>query len=256
MIDPMFRARAEAALAAIEQEEGVRILLAIESGSRAWGFPSRDSDYDVRFVFIRPLNDYLRISRPRDIIERPIDDELDLIGWDLSKALGLMLRSNAVIGEWLAAPIVYRSDPAAVAELRILVRKAAHIPALAYHYDRLARGAWVAGEGDIRLKSYCYAVRPVLALRWLRERGTPLPMDLPALLAGVVIPKPVEEAIGDLLSRKAVATEADTTPRHPALEGFLSDGLAVRMARPVAWDQDSARVTADALFARLVLQNT
>jgi predicted nucleotidyltransferase len=87
MIDPAFRIRAEAALAAVEHEDGVRILLAVESGSRAWGFPSRDSDYDVRFIFIRPLADYLGISPPCDVIERPIDAELDLGGWDLRKAI-------------------------------------------------------------------------------------------------------------------------------------------------------------------------
>lgn len=149
MIDPVFRRCAEAALAAVEQEDDVRILLAVESGSRAWGFPSRDSDYDVRFIFVRPLADYLGISPPRDVIERPIDAELDLGGWDLRKALGLMVRSNAVVLEWLASPIVYRSDPAVVAALNNLVHIAAHLPTLAYHYDRLARGAWSAGEADI-----------------------------------------------------------------------------------------------------------
>ena len=99
MIDPAFRSRAEAALAAVEQEDGVRILLAIESGSRAWGFPSRDSDYDVRFIFVRPLAAYLSIVPPRDVIERPIGADLDLGGWDLRKALGLMVRSNAVVLE-------------------------------------------------------------------------------------------------------------------------------------------------------------
>ena len=135
MIDPAFRSRAEAALATVEQEDGVRILLAIESGSRAWGFPSRDSDYDVRFIFVRPLSAYLSIVPPRDVIERPIDAELDLGGWDLRKALGLMVRSNAVVLEWLASPVVYQSEPAAVLALNNLARGAAHPPALAYHYD-------------------------------------------------------------------------------------------------------------------------
>ena len=154
MIDPAFHTRAEAALAAVEREEGVRILLAIESGSRAWGFPSQDSDYDVRFIFVRPLADYLRVSPPRDVIERPIDDLLDLGGWDLRKALGLAVRSNAVVGEWLSSPVVYRSDPSIVIRLQALAHQAAHLPALAYHYDRLPRNAWTAGDGEIRLKSY------------------------------------------------------------------------------------------------------
>ena len=253
MIDPAFRSRAEAALATVEQENGVRILLAIESGSRAWGFPSRDSDYDVRFIFVRPLSAYLSIVPPRDVIERPIDAELDLGGWDLRKALGLMVRSNAVVLEWLASPVVYQSEPAAVLALNNLARGAAHPPALAYHYDRLARGAWSAGEADIRLKSYFYALRPALALLWLRDRGTAPPMDLPALLAGVAVPETVEQAIRTLLPRKAMAAEADTVPRHPALERFLADVLAQPATRPAAWDREPARIAADALFRTFVL---
>ncbi len=80
-------------------------MLAVESGSRAWGFASRDSDYDVRFIFVRPLRDYLRVAPLHDVIERPIDEALDLGGWDVRKVLGLMLRSNATVGEWLASPV-------------------------------------------------------------------------------------------------------------------------------------------------------
>ena len=186
------------------------------------------------------------------MIERPIDAELDLGGWDLRKALGLMVRSNAVVLEWLASPVVYRSEPAAVMAFDDLARVAAHPPALSYHYDRLARGAWSAGKADIRLKSYFYALRPALALLWLRDRGTAPPMDLPALLAGLPPPKAVEEAIQALLPRKATAAEADTISRHPALERFLADVLAQPAARPAAWDREPARIAADALFKAFV----
>lgn len=83
----------------IEAEEGVRILLAVESGSRAWGFASPDSDYDVRFLYVRRAEDYLRLDAVRDVIERPIDDELDINGWDLQKALRLLYKSNPTLFE-------------------------------------------------------------------------------------------------------------------------------------------------------------
>lgn len=67
----------------IENRENVRILLAVESGSRAWGFASRDSDYDVRFIYVRPKEDYLRLEKTKDVIELPIEGELDINGWDL-----------------------------------------------------------------------------------------------------------------------------------------------------------------------------
>ena len=104
-ISPKIRQEIEARLAAIEAAEGVRYLLAVESGSRAWGFPSPDSDYDIRFVYVRKRDWYLRLEPGRDVIEAPIEDEIDLNGWDIRKTLGLMLKSNAVVSEWLSSPI-------------------------------------------------------------------------------------------------------------------------------------------------------
>ncbi len=153
MIDAAFRLRAEAALADVERREGVRVLLGIESGSRAWGFAFQDSDYDVRLIYLRPLDGYLSMTPGRDVIEPPVDGLLDLGGWDVRKALGLMVRSNAVALEWLASPVVCRREPGVVADLTILARGAAHLPALEYHCDRLARAAWPPeADGAMRLK--------------------------------------------------------------------------------------------------------
>lgn len=253
MIEPAFRARADAALTALERQEGVRVLLAIESGSRAWGFASRDSDYDVRFIYVRSVADYLCITPPRDVIEPPIDDALDLGGWDLRKALGLIIRSNAVVLEWLSSPVVYRCDRAVFAELSALAHAAAHLPALAYHYDRLARGAWASGSEPVRLKGYFYALRPALALLWLRQRATVPPMDLPALLRGVAVPEPVVGGIDHLRQRKADATEADVIDRQPVLDAFLSAVLDMPEPRPMAWDRMETLGKANSLFRRLAM---
>ena len=250
MIDPAFHARAEAALADVERREGVRVLLGVESGSRAWGFASADSDYDVRFIYVRPLADYLSVSTPRDVIEQPISGLLDLGGWDLRKALGLAVRSNAVLLEWLTSPMVYRRDPA-VAELADLARTAAHLPALAYHYDRLARRAWSATDGPIRLKSLFYALRPALALLWLRGNGTPPPMSLPALLAGVTVTPDVAAEIEALHQRKAIAAEVDLVPRRPLLDTFFSAVLATPAIRPAPWALTTEE-RANQLFRKLL----
>lgn len=98
-IAPNVRREIERRLSAIEAEERVRVLMAVESGSRAWGFPSPDSDYDIRFIYVRPRDWYLSLSPGRDVIERPIVDEIDLNGWDIRKAFGLLLKSNAVVSE-------------------------------------------------------------------------------------------------------------------------------------------------------------
>lgn len=103
MMEDTIRSR----LDAIQASENVCIVYACESGSRAWGFPSADSDYDVRFIYVRPVEWYLSIDDKRDVIECPVEDGLDINGWDLRKALRLSRKSNPPLLEWLGSPIVY-----------------------------------------------------------------------------------------------------------------------------------------------------
>jgi predicted nucleotidyltransferase len=246
------RARIAAMLDRIEREQRVRILLAVESGSRAWGFPSRDSDWDVRFLYLRPLAAYLAIEPLRDVIEVPLTDELDLNGWDLRKALRLLVRSNAVVLEWLGSPVIYRRDEAACAALAELARESAHLPTIAYHYDRLARRHWRPAQPEpIRLKTLFYALRPALALAWMRAHGPPPPMHLPALLAGLHLPSDLTEAITALQAQKFDATESDTAPQRAAIEAFLAEVLATSANRAAAWDRSHTIARADELFLRL-----
>jgi uncharacterized protein len=245
------RAAIQHALDQVAHEHDVRILLAVESGSRAWGFPSRDSDWDVRFIYVRPLAAYLSLSPVADVIEVPLCNDLDLSGWDLRKALGLAVKSNAVVLEWLGSPIVYRHDEAAVAAIAGLARGSAHLPALAYHYDRLARRHWVpVAAGPVRLKSLCYALRPALALHWMRTHGTPPPMDVPALMAGQVSPLRVE--VDALCRAKHDATEADAGIVGTAINAFLGDVLASVVRRPTRWDTAPAVASANDLFRSLL----
>jgi len=162
-------------LDAIEREQECRILLAVESGSRAWGFPSPDSDYDVRFVYAKPTDWYLSVFPGRDVIETPIEDDMDVNGWELRNALHLVLKSNAVIPEWMESPILYRRDAGALKQLRAFADRMPHPRALTYHYLHLARrqaAAKLARE-RIALKRYFYALRPALALRLLRGAQRP-----------------------------------------------------------------------------------
>ena len=95
----------------IEGQKGVRILHAVESGSRAWGFSSPDSDYDVRFVYVRPITEYLKVNESKDVIEWKLDDVLDINGWDLKKFMSLCLNGNATPFEWMNSPVVYHTTP-------------------------------------------------------------------------------------------------------------------------------------------------
>jgi hypothetical protein len=139
---PDKRQAIEMRLAEIEERHRVKILLAVESGSRAWGFPSADSDYDVRFIYVRSLISYLSFKQPRDVIEQPINKLLDMSGWDLRKAIGLALRSNATVGEWLTSPIVYRYDVRACGLLLDFVHRNFSPRHYALHYLSFAEKQW------------------------------------------------------------------------------------------------------------------
>lgn len=149
-------------LARIEADENVAILWAIESGSRAWGFSSPDSDYDCRFIFIRTPEDYLSPWQKRDVIETPIENDLDINGWELGKAIKLLLKGNAVVIEWLMSPIVYTGDPRLREQLLTLADQYASREAVARHYLHLGekqRRTYFAPGEEVQLKKIFYALR-------------------------------------------------------------------------------------------------
>lgn len=133
------REKIQEQLRRIEEAENIKILLSVESGSRAWGFASPDSDYDVRFIYIRRLEDYLRLDTNRDVIELPIDDVLDINGWDLQKTLRLLHKSNPTLFEWFSSPIVYQKTEFAD-KVRDLMMHYFSSKKTLYHYVSMAEG--------------------------------------------------------------------------------------------------------------------
>lgn len=229
-IPPAMAARIEAELAALEQAHGIRILFAIESGSRAWGFPSPDSDFDVRFVYARPIADYLRLEPPRDVVERPVDPVLDINGWDIAKALKLLARGNPTLLEWVVSPIVYRCDGSTRTRLLELSEHTGWGRAAGYHYRHLAERQGERhfdGRDTVKLKTYFYVLRPLLNLRFLRRNpGIPLPMDMDGLLAGCALPEALARDLDALRRLKAETVELGSGPRWPSLDGFIAEELA------------------------------
>lgn len=225
-------AEIEARLSRAEREHGVRILFAIESGSRAWGFASPDSDYDVRFIYARPAEWYLSLDleHRRDVIEYPIEDDIDLNGWDVRKALTLFWRSNPAFVEWVRSPIVYREDGAFLDQVLTLLPQAYSPRAGFYHYRSMAvsNSAYVAGD-SVRLKKYLYVLRPLLAMRWLIAHGTPPPVEFDAMRSLVSSDAAVTRAIEELLVKKKASGEVGEGPPVPE----LSDFIASELARPV-----------------------
>jgi predicted nucleotidyltransferase len=226
------------ALATLEATHNIRILYACESGSRAWGFPSPDSDYDVRFIYVHPLDWYLRLDEGPDTLNFPVDEELDLAGWELRKTLRLLKGSNAALFEWLQSPIVYHEAPGFRAQLAPLLPLAFNLKAGLHHYlGQLRRGVEeeLIGE-DVRLKRLFYALRSALAVRWLRERHALPPMEFAPLRA--LLPADLQEVVAELLAQKALATEKTLVAQPTALVAFLTAeyaaGQAARAGLPVA----------------------
>lgn len=246
--DPTVVAAVTDRLAAVEHEHGVRVAWAVESGSRAWGFPSPDSDYDCRFVFVRPVSAYLDPWSPRDVVETPLDAVLDVNGWDLVKAVRLATAGNATLGEWLRSPYVYAGDPAFRDELLDLVDAVADRAAIVRHYLHVGRDHWLrsgAGDGaEVILKRVFYALRPAATLHWLEthpDRVTP-PMDLRRLLAEAPVPDAVAERVAALVAAKAVTRELGSGVVAEPVRRWVQE----RFAAAAAHDATASPTTAEA----------
>lgn len=237
------RARVLEELTRIERERNVTVLYACESGSRAWGFASTDSDYDVRFVYVEKPEWFVQVDAPRDVIVRPLDDELDVSGWELRKTLGLLRKSNPTLLEWLDSPLVYRSETAQVAQLRELAEAFYSPPAARNHYLSMAKKnfrGYLQGE-TVRFKKYFYVLRPLLAVRWIDQgRGRP-PMTFADLLT-TVDDRALLAEVDELLALKRNADESAYGPRRPALHGFIAAELEREVPTLLRTSEDSRRL--------------
>jgi len=229
MVAPKRRDQIADQLDEIETEHDVAVLYACESGSRAWGFPSADSDYDIRFVYVHPCDWYLSIDLERrdDTIDPPTEDEMDLHGWDLRKALWLFRTANPTILEWLQSPIVYRAHDAVLARWRELIAEYYPPGATGPAYRGMARSiaGQNLGEEPIPHKAYLYVLRALLAVRWIEHERGPVPVEFERLLDAATLSADLQAAIDALLYQKRSGTEQDAGPRLPTIHAFIETEL-------------------------------
>lgn len=161
----------------IEEAENVKIIAAIESGSRAWGFASPDSDYDVRFIYVRNTESYLKLEGVRDVIEWKLDDILDINGWDLKKTLQLLHKSNPTVFEWCTSPIIYLQREEFL-DIKALLPQYFSVKKSLFHYWHMAETnyrEYLKGS-EVRVKKYFYVLRPLLAAKWILDKNAIPPM--------------------------------------------------------------------------------
>lgn len=206
----------------IEDKYNIKILFAVESGSRAWGFPSTDSDYDVRFIYKRKIEDYLKIDSIDDFIDLEIVDELDFKGWDIQKVLRLMLKSNSSINEYLQSPIHYISDEIFEKELLDLAASQFNSQKVAMHYLGITtkRMAEMEHQNEIKLKSLFYALRSVLSAKWIVENKTIPPMEFEKL-KHLIEDKTIENKVDKYLAIKSNVDESFKISKNDELFNWL-----------------------------------
>lgn len=248
-------------LCAVEVRERVRIPLAVESGSRAWGFPSRDSDYDCRFIYVRAATDLLSLFARRDVIETPLTPVYDVNGWELSKVMRLMLKGNAVPLEWLKSPLVYCRIAGFSEALLEFSRHTFQRGVVANHYFRLMRSKreeHLSDPENVSLKKLLYALRAAVALRYIRinESERELPMTLSALCEGADLSAALRADIDSLVARKRTQSELGIGPIPHTFRGLLDEETEQAVwviSRPAVPDAE-LRDLADDTYARLLAE--
>ncbi|MBE9552944.1 MAG: nucleotidyltransferase domain-containing protein, partial [Proteobacteria bacterium] len=212
----------------------------------------------VRFIYAHPRDWYLSVEEARDVIEEGVDEmDFDVAGWDLRKALRLFLKANPALWEWLASPIVYRDEDGVARRLREIAAEGYSLKALAYHYLNIAQEKerrQIAAKATVKAKKYVYALRPLLALDWLRENETLPPMAMPEIMTGVTLPDDVRQAVLDLVEHKAATPEGAPIDRVPLLDAWMEEAYE---RGQVYADNAPARLTdreeLDAFFRKAVL---
>ncbi|MBI9108570.1 MAG: nucleotidyltransferase domain-containing protein [Spirochaetales bacterium] len=211
----------------IEAEHRVKILLAVEAGSRAWGFESSDSDYDIRFIYKHELSWYLNVLPKRDVIEYPEANLLDISGWDLRKALFLLNKSNPALFEWLNSPIVYIKDAESFKRLSESAKDYFSPKSSIHHYLHMAGGNFrdYLQRDMVKIKKYFYVLRPLLACMWIEKYSSAPPMNFQDLLVDLQIGGRLNDSISTLLERKRSAVELGLSPIIPEINNFIQEKI-------------------------------
>ena len=223
----------------IEEAYGIKVLFAAESGSRSWRTAGRDSDFDVRFIYIRRPQEYLRLEPMRDVLEFPIEEGWDMSGWDMDKALRLLHKANPRIYEWFHSPIVY-TDREFAGRFEPVMDQYFSEKNAVYHYLNMAKQvkAKFLQEDEVRVKKYLYGLHPLMAAQWILDRHTPPPVVYRELMEAV-LPESLRPDVEALIERKVLHPEQKMMPRHPELDRYIQTQLETVTKRAMALPEEA-----------------
>lgn len=210
----------------LSTQHDIQIILAIESGSRAWVFPSRDSDYDVRIIYLHKSHWYLSVFEKKDTLNEPINGDLDIAGWDLRKTLSLLHKGNAVVHEWLNSPIIYRQNDALLKPLASFARSAFNPSAAFGHYFHMSCNKLeMLGREPMSGKAFLYGLRTLLCARWIRDFAEAPPMAFDRLVKQYVREDKLDYELRALLAHKRDDVEAGAASVSSGLVDFCAGSL-------------------------------
>ncbi len=231
----------------MEKEKKIRILFAVENGSRAWRMESEDSDYDVRFVFVRPVEEYLQINAPADVIEAAFDREgkphsqqgavIDMSGFDIFKFAKMLSSSNPTTIEWLTTDIVYYGKQNLV--FQDFARKQFNAVALYHHYKSLCRNnylKYLKSGTHVTYKKYLYAFRGLINAKWVVYQKSIPPIIFTDAMEGLQkeITAPILKRLREIIALKSQGKEKDIIQNIVKMDDYLEQFLKDDAEAPTA----------------------
>ena len=238
----------------IEQKEHVKIIYAVESGSRAWGFESTDSDYDVRFIYVRDKKEYLCLDEKSDVIQLPIDEVFDVSGWDIKKALKLLYKSNPSLLEWFASPIVYKETIEA-SYIREVIPIYFSQKKLYCHYQRMTKTSLKYMNNEkVPVKKYLYILRCILSSQYIVNDKKQPPIEIEKLIE-CELPSELREDMNKLLMIKKNSNEKKYVDHISSLDDYILSRLGERDLSSFV-DGESSREPLNEVFRKVIEKNS
>ncbi len=239
----------------LERDHSIKILYAVEAGSRAQGSSSSASDYDVRFIYMHKKEWYLSLDKKKDTIEFK-EENLDMSGWELAKTLRLLRKSNISLAEWLQSTIVYKTNNHFAKELLDLYKTAFNTKTAFYHYLQLAKNNWKDLEHKQgRIKLYYYCLKSILACKWIERMKQMPPNDIHQLQSEVNGSNKLHLEISKLINLKASGDNQGEV--LPIVDSYIEEELkhlqATGESMPASiYNEREITLTLDSFFRKML----